>query len=178
MNHQSIPALDLQPGELYLARGPAVLRTILGSCVGVTIWCRRLDAGALCHGVLPLCPPGAAYQPSEGARYVDFSIRHLLREFDSLGARREEWEIKLFGGADVLPASALRNRPTVGAMNSAAACRVLDEEGLAAAASDLGGARGRRIQFHTATGEVLLYRLPSWRASLPRRPLRVPQEIL
>ena len=60
-------------------------------------------------------------------------------------------------------------------MNSAAACRVLHEEGLAAAASDLGGARGRRIQFHTATGEVLLYRLPSWRASLTRQKQRLPQ---
>ena len=171
-----VPSIDLQPGELYLARGPALLRTILGSCVGVTFWCRRLEAGALCHGVLPHCPPGASYRPAEGGRYVDFSIRHLVREFESLGVGREELEIKLFGGADVLPASTLRNRPTVGAMNSAAACRVVAEEGLAVAARDLGGARGRRIQFHTATGEVLLHRLPSWRAAAPRRKSRHPDE--
>ena len=51
-----LPDLDLQPGELYLARSPAILRTILGSCVGVTFWSARLGAGALCHGVLPKCP--------------------------------------------------------------------------------------------------------------------------
>ena len=42
-----LPDLNLQPGELYLARGPAILRTILGSCVGVTFRCARLGAGRI-----------------------------------------------------------------------------------------------------------------------------------
>ena len=33
-----LPDLNLQPGELYLTRSSAILRTILGSCVGVTFW--------------------------------------------------------------------------------------------------------------------------------------------
>ena len=86
-----LPDLDLQPGELYLARSPAILRTILGSCVGVTFWSSRLGAGALCHGVLPKCPlswpPGS--KNTEGHRYVDFSIRYLARQFDALGACRQ-----------------------------------------------------------------------------------------
>ena len=96
-----LPDLNLQPGELYLARGPAILRTILGSCVGVTFWSRRLRAGALCHGVLPRCPPQLSL--AESCRYVDFSIRYLARQFDELGARRRDLEVKVFGGADVLP---------------------------------------------------------------------------
>lgn len=165
MNRQNtgvLPDLDLQPGELFLARGPAILRTILGSCVGVTFWCRRLTTGALCHGVLPRCPAEAATVQAGGARYVDFSIRHLAHEFESLGAGRQELEVKLFGGADVLPTSGLRNRPTVGALNCLAACQVAAEEGLTVTAHDLGGSRGRRIHFHTGTGEVLLHRLQAW----------------
>ena len=157
-----LPDLNLQPGELYLARGPAILRTILGSCVGVTFWSARLGAGALCHAVLPRCPLATALSsdPSEGHRYVDFSIRHLARQFDDLGASREELTVKLFGGADVLPAGVTpRNRPTVGAMNCRVAVEVLAEEGFTVAAFDLGGVRGRRIHFHTGTGEVLLHRL-------------------
>jgi chemotaxis protein CheD len=157
-----LPDLNLQPGELYLARSPAILRTILGSCVGVTFWSARLGAGALCHGVLPKCPkswpPGTS--PNEGHRYVDFSIRYLAQQFDALGASRNELEVKLFGGADVLyVAEARRHRPTVGALNSSSALKVLAEEGFTVSASDLGGVRGRRIHFHTGTGEVLLYRL-------------------
>ena len=161
-----LPDLNLQPGELYLARSPAILRTILGSCVGVTFWSARLGAGALCHGVLPRCPkvwpPGSS--PNEGHRYVDFSIRYLAQQFDALRACRNELQVKLFSGADVLPVpGARRHKLTVGAENCRVAIEVLAEEGFKVAASDLGGVRGRRIHFHTGTGEVLLYRLTAWR---------------
>jgi chemotaxis receptor (MCP) glutamine deamidase CheD len=76
----------------------------------------------------------------EGQRYLDFSIRHLARQFDALGARRDELEVKLFGGADVLPLLTNRDgRPAVGALNCRAAVEVLAEEGFIVAASDLGG---------------------------------------
>jgi chemotaxis protein CheD len=157
-----LPDLNLQPGELYLARTPAILRTILGSCIGVTFWSARLGAGALCHGVLPRCPqkwPADAGR-TEGHRYVDFSIRYLVGQFVALGARRGELEVKVFGGADVLPTTRGRlDRPTVGELNRRAAEEVLAEEGLTVSARDVGGSRGRRIHFHTGTGEVLLHRL-------------------
>ena len=160
-----LPDLNLQPGELYLARHPAILRTILGSCVGITFWSARLGAGALCHGILPRCPqawpPGSSL--SEGHRYVDFSIRYLAQQFDVLGASRGELEVKLFGGADVLSVAPDRaGRPTVGAQNCCAAVEVLAKEGFTVRASDLGGTRGRRIHFHTGTGEVLVHRLANW----------------
>jgi chemotaxis protein CheD len=161
-----LPDLNLQPGELYLARSPAILRTILGSCVGVTFWSKRLGAGALCHGVLPRCPANwpPDSNPADGHRYVDFSIRYLAQQFDALGARRSELEVKVFGGSDVLPVDrAAGSKPTVGAQNCAAAVEVLAEEGFTVSAADLGGQRGRRIHFHTGTGEVLLHRLAAWK---------------
>jgi chemotaxis protein CheD len=153
-----LPTIRVQPGQLYLARTPAVLQTILGSCVSVTFWCQRLRAGALCHGVLPRCPrvTGAP----EDHRYVDCSIRYLAKQFDAMGVRREDLEVKLFGGADVLPLAVGRSRKsTIGALNCRTALEVLEEEGFRTLASDLGGIRGRTIQFHTGTGEVLVYRL-------------------
>ena len=65
----------------------------------------------------------------------------------------------MFGGADVLPVAGQRHKPTVGALNCKVAMEVLAEEGFIVSASDMGGVRGRRIHFHTGTGEVLLQRL-------------------
>ena len=170
MIHGPLPRVDLQPGKLYLARRPALLRTILGSCIGVTFWHARLGAGAMCHGVLPRCPlvwPGDACL-ADGHRYVDFSIRYLARKFDELGAVRRDVQVKVFGGADVLPVSGdPRRGPTVGAQNCQAAVEVLEEEGFTVSASDVGGVRGRRIQLHTGTGEVLLHRLAAWKELCP-----------
>lgn len=162
-----MPDVNIQPGELFVARTPTILRTILGSCVSVTFWSPRLGAGALCHGVLPSAP-GVWPQGSslaDGHRYVDFSIRYLIQKLESLGARRDELEVKVFGGADVLPLLSERaDRPTVGSLNCKRAVDVLAEEGFSVAASDLGGTRGRRIHFNTATGVVLVYRLEAWNA--------------
>jgi len=175
-----LPQVYLNPGEVHLARSPTLLRTILGSCVGITFWCGRLASGALCHAMLPRYPqhsPGEL-KPSERWRYVDFCIRELARQFEALGARRSEVEIKLFGGADVLPIHAVAALPrtTVGQLNCEMAIEVLQLEGLKIVASDLGGSAGRTIQFHTGNGEVLLRRLarPIFEESMSRNEMLFP----
>jgi len=152
----------LNPGESYLARKPAIIRTILGSCVGVTFWTRRLGIGALTHSQLPRCPSNSypGLSRATGCRYVDFAIRDLARQFDELGARRAEVQVKVFGGADVLLVSdAVSAKPTVGKLNCETAIEVLHAEGFQVSASSLGGTLGLNIRFDTRTGEVLLRRL-------------------
>ena len=155
--NSELPIVYLQAGEAHLTRSPAILRTVLGSCVGVTFWCARLGAGALCHAVLPRRPDARVV---DSYRYVDSSIRCLVSQFEELGARRQELVVKVFGGADVLPVGASAAfRQTVGWQNCRAAIEVLESEGLAVTASDLGGTQGRAIRFYTGSGVVLLERL-------------------
>lgn len=163
----SIQDVYLQPGESCLVTEPAILRTVLGSCVGVAFLVPRLGVGALCHPMLPRCPAKLLHNQA-GTRYVDFAIRDLARHLDSLGAARTETQVKLFGGADVLAVADSRSRPTVGRLNLEMALRTLEEEGYSVAASSLGGSSGVQIQFHTDTGEVILRRLD--RAEAKRRP--------
>ena len=149
------------PGESHLVTEPMILRTVLGSCVGIAFLIPRLGIGALCHPMLPSCPAkqDANHSLAEGCRYVDFAIRDLASQFEARGARRDEVLVKLFGGADVLLVANAAARPTVGALNCKAALRVLEEQGFAVVASSLGGTKGVHIKFNTETGEVLLKRL-------------------
>jgi chemotaxis protein CheD len=158
--NEALPEVYLQPGESRLVREPAILRTLLGSCVGIAFRVPRLGVGALCHPMLPRFPGKQALTltRSAGRRYVDYAIRDLARQFDALGARREEVEVKLFGGGDVLLMIDSLARPTVGRLNIEMAMKVLEEEGFAVSASSLGGRRGVNIYFNTETGEVLLQR--------------------
>ena len=153
--------LYVQPGESHLVQGPAVLRTVLGSCVGVTFRHPRLALGALCHPMLPRHPHRVRGEldMADARRYVDFAICDLASQFDTLGARRCEIEVKVFGGADVLQVRDDALRPTVGRMNREMAMEVLRSEGFAVTASRVGGPVGFHIDFYTETGEVLLRRL-------------------
>ena len=137
------PVLHLLPGESHVARRPLFIRTILGSCIGATFWSARLGVGAVCHS----------------GRCVDLSIRELVRRFDALGVGRGEIQVKLFGGADVLPVSGMSSRPTVGARNCEAALEVVEAEGLVVVTSSLGGISGRDVRFDTGSGEVLVRRV-------------------
>jgi chemotaxis protein CheD len=159
-DEEKLPEIYLQPGESRLVREPAILRTLLGSCVGIAFRIPRLGVGALCHPMLPHLPAKLALTitRSAGRRYVDYAIRDLARQFDALGARRDEIEVKLFGGGDVLLMVDDSPRPTVGSLNIEVAMKVLEEEGFSVSASSLGGKRGVNIYFNTQTGEVLLQR--------------------
>jgi chemotaxis protein CheD len=158
--NEELREVYVQPGESHLVREPAILRTLLGSCVGIAFRVPRLSLGALCHPMLPRCPARqtAPLTRSAGCRYVDFAIRDLARQFDALGAKREEVEVKIFGGGDVLVMVNYAARPSVGKLNIETAMKVLAEEGFAIMASSLGGKCGVNIVFNTKTGEVLLQR--------------------
>jgi chemotaxis protein CheD len=171
----SLLEVYVQPGESHLVAEPAVLRTVLGSCVGIAWFIPRLGLGALCHPMLPSCPVDMRthIRPAAGRRYVDYAIHEMASSLDALGVRRNEVQVKLFGGADVLPAITDPRRPTVGHMNSEVAARVLREEGFRVSASSLGGSCGLNLRFDTTSGEVLVRRLPAHNAS--RRTGELPQ---
>lgn len=160
---EAVPELYVQPGECHLVTKRTVLRSVLGSCVGITFRVPRLEIGALCHPMLPRCPAHrvAGMSAAAGRRYVDFVIREMAQHLDSLGAARAETQVKVFGGADVLSFADAGSRPTVGKLNGEAAMQSLKEEGFTVSACSLGGSLGVNIQLDTATGEVLLRRLDS-----------------
>lgn len=150
------PEYTLHPGESRLVRGPAVLKTVLGSCAGLTFRVERLELGGMCHPMLPSRRRSDTRDLS-GRRYVDFALREMIDRLRSCGARPGEIEIKLFGCCDVLNVTS--SRTTVGQMNAEMAMRFLAEEGIPIAASQIGGPVGMYIHFFTDTGEVLLRRL-------------------
>jgi chemotaxis protein CheD len=162
---EALPEIYVLPGELHCVSRPTILRTLLGSCVGITFFAPRLNVGALCHPMLPKCPPHTSGAGNSAAnyRYVDFAIREVARILDTLGAKRSEVQVKIFGGGDVLSVASDVSRPTVGNMNCDVALRVLEEEKFMVVASRLRGITGVQIKFETGSGDVWLRELNSSR---------------
>ncbi|MES2393475.1 MAG: chemotaxis protein CheD [Acidobacteriota bacterium] len=156
----NLPEVYLHPGEMYLAREPAILATILGSCVGVSFWSPQLRIGALCHAMLPRAPrPLREIGEVDGPRYVDYCIYRLSYQFQQLGLDRSAIQVKVFGGADVLFVTTPNTRPSIGRLNCETALALLNQDGYTITATSLGETCGRKIRFNTSTGGVLLFRL-------------------
>ena len=98
----------LQPGEIFATGAAVRIKTILGSCVGIMIRAPQARFAAMAHCVLPEAPADDLTDLDQPARYVDKAIASMLRMAARHGATREDVEVKLFGGADVLPVSASR----------------------------------------------------------------------
>ncbi len=159
---RDIPRIYLRQGEMYFSGRPALIKTILGSCIAVVMVHQPSGVGAVCHGLLPTCRSGASHGHGcpEKYKYVDCSITHMTRKFDRLGMKRDQIEAKVFGGADVLQLRDGRCADiTVGKRNIEAALDSLSRERLSLISYDVGGDRGRKLFIYTHTGEVFLKRL-------------------
>ncbi|MEW6520252.1 MAG: chemotaxis protein CheD [Thermodesulfobacteriota bacterium] len=151
----------LKPGELFAGEEAALVKTVLGSCVAVTMFSPRCQVGTLCHSMLPSCrnenPCVGGCQ--DGPRYVDCAIRRMLEWFHTRGIGRDEIEVKVFGGSDMFAGPRDSEYKGIGRQNIDMALQTLEQEGLRLAASDVGGPRGRKIIFKSYSGEVFLKRL-------------------
>jgi len=159
---EGLPFIYLKAGEIHFSEYAAVVSTVLGSCLSVTMFNRKLAIGAIFHGFLPQCRVGQSCSNgcTEGFKYVDCSIRKMVKLFDRLDANRRNLEVKVFGGADMFDAARNgRGAFSVGRMNITTAMAILEKEGLNIVSMDVGGTQGRKLYFDTRTGEVLLKRL-------------------
>ena len=94
----------LKPGDWYFGKRPGLIRTILGSCVAVTMFHRSSRQSAICHAVMPLCEEDGHCRNycEEHTRYTGCIIRRMAESFFEKGIQAKEIEVKLFGGSDSL----------------------------------------------------------------------------
>ena len=59
---------------------------------------KRLKVGGICHALLPT--EGPTVKDTDRFHYVDSSISQMLTEFETMGIKRNEIEVKVFGGSD------------------------------------------------------------------------------
>ncbi len=144
----------LHPGAVRFAGTPERIETILGSCISVSLRDPQTAAAALSHCVLPNAPPAAAAH--DRYRFCDTAVEGMLEWFADRNVPAARLEVKIFGGAEVLPGCA---GASVGALNAQRAISVLARFGLKPQARETGGDSGRYLVFDTATGGVWIRQL-------------------
>lgn len=138
-------------GQIAVARDEGVLRTLLGSCLGVALYDRRLKAAALAHIVLP-DSRGASVVPG---KYADTAIAEMIRLLSAAGKCEPlKLTAKIAGGAKMFAATG--PAATIGEQNVEAVERHLSLQRITIVGRHLGGVQGRRMEVDAATGLVTI----------------------
>ncbi len=163
LNDSEIPRVFLHTGDAYLGVKPTIVSTVLGSCVAISMFSRRTRQGVICHAFLPYRSETKAENTAsiQICRYVDTAVDHLLNCMLRLGVKKNELEVKLFGGATGLTTSQVRPPSAlgIGNKNVTAALDCLADKGLRPSRMDVGGNVGRKILFATHSGDIWMKRL-------------------
>ena len=142
-------------GEFYASRSPCIIHTILGSCVAVCLFDPVLRIGGMNHIFLP--GRAVVHRANEPARYGVNAMEMLINRMLWLGAKKERLTAKVFGGGHLLPCITMDNG--VGPKIAGFVFRFLERERIRVLSHDLGGTDGRKVLYHTDTGDVYLKRI-------------------
>ncbi len=146
----------LLPGEYFVGDARYRIRTLLGSCVSITLWHPRLRVGAMSHFLLSERDPGTESEHGEelSGRYGREAMALMVAQLQERGVRLRECEAKIFGGGTMFPSIESGPQEGIGHRNGVAAERLLAEYGVPVVSESLFGTGHRQILFDVATGDV------------------------
>lgn len=148
----------LQPGEFYFGDSDTRIRTLLGSCVAITMWHPKRKIGGMCHFMLP----SRTVRPADvlDGRYADEAMLLFQREIRAVGTHPREYQVKLFGGGNMfkLPAHCDEKAGcnNVACRNVMAARHLLHHHGYDIVAQHVGMLGHRNVMLDIWNGDVWL----------------------
>jgi chemotaxis protein CheD len=156
---QNVDVVRILAGECYVTHCHEMITTVLGSCVSACIRDTVTGIGGMNHFMLPAEKAerngnATAHGLGADAAYGSYAMERLINSVLKYGGRRENLEVKIFGGGRIMGGMA-----DVGLQNIRFVRAYLRTEDLKVVAEDVGGDYPRRMAYFPATGKVLLKKL-------------------
>lgn len=150
-SHDSIE-IFLQPGEHFVGDASYRIRTLLGSCVSITLWHPVHRVGAMSHFLLPSrSTPASAVLDG---RYGEDVMWLMLQELARINVSPHECVGKIFGGGNMFPGQTRADARSVGIKNGEAARALLITHRIPIISECLFGVGHRQIIFDVRNGDV------------------------
>ena len=152
---EKVEEIYLGIGEWYFTTRPTRIRTLLGSCISVTMWHPRLRIGGMCHYMLPERQSPVADAPLDG-RYADEAMIMFDQAFIRHGTRPNDYVAKVFGGGNMFATQDKHKRQgmDIGQRNIETVHRLLAQRRIPIVAEHLGGEGHRRLIFDVHNGDA------------------------
>jgi len=142
--------INVGVAQVKIGKDNAILRTILGSCVGICIYDRMKKIGGLAHILLPNdTSHGTAIE-----KFADTAIPFLVNQLVKEGAKKEFMSAKIAGGASMFKFEASVTLGQIGERNIEETKKTLEKLKIPLVDEDTGGNAGRVIDFFLDDGHL------------------------
>jgi chemotaxis protein CheD len=179
----------LNAGQFHFGGGRTRIRTVLGTCVAITLWHPGRRIGGMCHYMLPERGAGQRTGLAGEGLYADEAFAMFERDVMAAGTRPEDYIVKIFGGgnmfrgrtpqaacgqppgargADVCLPQLLRRCHDIACKNVRIAQQLLTRHDFLVGAANVGGFGSRQIAFELWSGDVWVKRSPPLPCPLKR----------
>jgi len=145
-------SIFLLPGEFYFGNDYASIKTLLGSCVAITMWNARLKIGGMCHFKLPSRP--SHFSIVLDGSYGEEAIQLFLDNMKHYMLRPEDMRVGVYGAGNMFKEIIKNDFKSVSAQNITLVHTLLPELGFTIHNESLGGNVSRRIALDLVTGDV------------------------
>jgi chemotaxis protein CheD len=159
----------LQPGDFYFGDKDTRIRTILGSCVSITMWHPRRLIGGMCHYMLP--SRNVKRIGALDGRYAEEAVLMFFQEAMRHDTNPKDYVVKVFGAGNMFPGLGRKQtcgpRSTKGEIdacsnvsckNAAIVYSLASNYGFSIETHDLGGEGHRQVVFDIWSGNVWVRR--------------------
>lgn len=150
-----IDLINVKIAEMITTDRPVILKTTLGSCVGIVLHDCTKHISGIVHIMLPKMPE----KDPVISKYADTAIPALLEKLISrFGTERKNLKAWMVGGANMFNFCS-ESVLLVGDRNVEESRKILEGLGVPIVFEDIGGVRGKTVMFNNATGEIQVKKL-------------------
>ncbi|HEB72351.1 MAG TPA: response regulator [Nitrospirae bacterium] len=135
------------PGEIALTKQSAEISTLLGSCVAVCLYNKKLKFGGMNHFML-----STGGNKSMAGKYGDYSTRKLIDSMLRVDGNVNNLEASVYGGGAVV--GHLSAGFNIGEKNIKIAVDILRERKIKIKTQKTGGDSGMKVYFNNHTGSI------------------------
>jgi len=142
-------SLYLLPGALYLGNEVQEVKTLLGSCVAVTLWHPKDKICGMTHIVLP-----SGRQDDSNPKYATGAIQHLMQTLAKHGYQPKEFKVGVYGGGRMFGKGDEPGLIDVGNSNVKKTLALLKDAGFRVAEHDVQGSVYRHVLLDRDSGTI------------------------
>ncbi len=141
--------------DIKVGKGTDVLRTTLGSCIGIVLYDPEQKIGAISHIMLAKDPTGKDSLKSPH-KYGETALPELIKMMQEAGSSIGQFNCRMFGGASMFKGINSNFLQNIGEQNIAIVKKFMEEKKIPIIVEDIAGNEGRTISLYTEDGRILL----------------------